>query len=97
MGGIAERPAAGIKLDAVGRTGGRRIVKASRQGIEVAHDFRRVSQSGSWHGLPLRAGAGSRTLLALEIAKAHGGTIGVFSDETGTCFTFKMPTGRSKL
>jgi signal transduction histidine kinase len=42
-------------------------------------------------------GLGLGLYIALEIAKAHGGTIDVFSDETGTCFTFKMPTGRSKL
>jgi signal transduction histidine kinase len=52
--------------------------------------------------MPFKRGAASRggqglglgLYIALEIAKAHGGTIGVSSDETGTCFTFKMPRGR---
>lgn len=55
--------------------------------------------------LPFKRGAASRggqglglgLYIALEIAKAHGGTIDVSSDETGTCFTFRMPTGHSKL
>jgi len=52
--------------------------------------------------MPFKRGAASRggqglglgLYIALEIAKAHGGTIDVSSDETGTCFTFRMPTGR---
>ncbi len=52
--------------------------------------------------MPFKRGAASRggqglglgLYIALEIAKAHGGTIDVSSDETGTCFTFKMPRGR---
>jgi signal transduction histidine kinase len=54
--------------------------------------------------MPFKRGAASRggqglglgLYIALEIAKAHGGTIDVSSDEAGTCFTFRMPTGRLK-
>lgn len=36
-------------------------------------------------------GLGLGLYIALEIAKAHGGTIDVSSDDTGTRYTFKMP------
>jgi signal transduction histidine kinase len=36
-------------------------------------------------------GLGLGLYIGLEIAKAHCGTIDVSSDETGTCFTFRMP------
>jgi signal transduction histidine kinase len=49
--------------------------------------------------LPFKRGDGSRggpglglgLYIALEIAKAHGGTIDVSSEHGGTCFTFRMP------
>lgn len=52
--------------------------------------------------MPFKRGAASRggqglglgLYIALEIARAHDGTIDVSSDETGTCFTFRMPTAR---
>lgn len=52
--------------------------------------------------MPFKRGAASRggqglglgLYIALEIAKAHGGTIDVSSHETGTCFTFRMPLAR---
>ncbi|MFK0335538.1 GAF domain-containing protein [Rhizobium sp. NPDC090275] len=52
--------------------------------------------------LPFKRGGASRggqglglgLYIAMEIAKAHGGTIDVSSDETATGFTFKMPNGR---
>ncbi len=50
--------------------------------------------------LPFKRGDGSHVggglglglYIALEIAKAHGGTIDVLSDQGGTCFTLRMPT-----
>ncbi len=39
-------------------------------------------------------GLGLGLFIALEIAKARGGTIDVFSDHTETCFTFRMPMSR---
>ncbi|WP_246704035.1 HAMP domain-containing sensor histidine kinase [Rhizobium sp. P38BS-XIX] len=77
----------------------------SEQGIEIsvlnggtpipANDIQRLF-------LPFKRGDGSRgghglglgLYIALEIATAHGGTIDVSSDETGTRFTLKMPTRR---
>lgn len=52
--------------------------------------------------MPFKRGAASRggqglglgLYIALEIARAHDGTIDVSSDERGTCFTFRMPTAR---
>lgn len=49
--------------------------------------FKRGAASPSGQGL------GLGLYIALEIARAHNGTITVSSDETGTCFTFRMPTG----
>ncbi len=40
---------------------------------------------------PSMQGLGLGLYIASEIAKAHGGTIGVTSDEIETCFTFRMP------
>jgi sigma-B regulation protein RsbU (phosphoserine phosphatase) len=38
-----------------------------------------------------REGLGLGLYIAHEIAKAHGGTLGVTSTEGETCFTFRMP------
>ncbi len=48
--------------------------------------FKRGAASSGGQGL------GLGLYIALEIAKAHGGTIDVSSDDTGTCFTFRMPS-----
>ncbi len=48
--------------------------------------FKRGAASSGGQGL------GLGLYIALEIAKAHGGTIDVSSNDTGTCFTFRMPS-----
>jgi signal transduction histidine kinase len=40
---------------------------------------------------PSQQGLGLGLYIAAEIARAHGGTIDVTSDEQETCFTFRMP------
>lgn len=43
-----------------------------------------------------RPGLGLGLYIAAEIAKAHGGTLGLSSSsESGTCFTFRMPSNRA--
>lgn len=44
-------------------------------------------------GFTDREGLGLGLFISSEIAAAHGGTLGVSSDEEETCFTFTMPTG----
>jgi signal transduction histidine kinase len=40
---------------------------------------------------PDQAGLGLGLYISSEIARAHGGTLGVVSSPLGTCFTFRMP------
>jgi signal transduction histidine kinase len=42
-------------------------------------------------------GLGLGLFIASEIARAHGGTIDVTSDESETCFSFRMPIAKSGL
>ena len=44
-----------------------------------------------------RKGLGLGLYIASEIAKAHGGTLSVVSDERQTKFTFRMPQGPAPL
>lgn len=43
---------------------------------------------------PSQQGLGLGLYIASEIARAHGGSLTVSSDDTATCFTFRMPIGR---
>lgn len=54
----------------------------------LPHLFEPFYRSGPVHA---REGLGLGLYIAAEIAKAHGGTLGVTSSEIETCFTFRMP------
>jgi sigma-B regulation protein RsbU (phosphoserine phosphatase) len=88
-------PKAPIRLHAVAAAGqlALSVINGGRPIPEVAMSklfqpfFRgevRKSQQGLGLGLHI----------ASEIAKAHGGTLGVTSDEAETCFTFRMPLSK---
>jgi len=72
---------AGVEISV--RNGGKPIPAAQIEKLFMP--FRRGDASRGGEGL------GLGLYIALEIAKAHGGTIEVSSDDVATCFTFRMP------
>lgn len=72
------------------RNGGHPIPEAVQQ--RLFEPFWRGT--GEQGGAELAMGLGLGLYIATEIAKAHAGTLEVTSNETGTCFTFRMPCAK---
>jgi signal transduction histidine kinase len=86
--GAQDRP---VRLTAHGRDGGLTLAVANAGKPIPPATMARLFQPFSRDADGPRAGLGLGLYIAAEVARAHGGTLGVTSDEAATVFTLDLP------
>jgi signal transduction histidine kinase len=88
--GAQDRP---VRVTAQGAEGGLILAVANEGPPIPPATMARLFQPFSRDADGPRAGLGLGLYIAAEVARAHGGTLGVHSDAAGTVFTFTLPAG----
>jgi len=86
--GAQDRP---VRLTAYGRDGGLTLAVVNQGRPIPPATMARLFQPFSRDADGPRAGLGLGLYIAAEVARAHGGTLGVTSDEAATVFTLDLP------